>query len=241
MATLGKGSTMEAIETIERGENLRARIVPDTDAQMPYGDALAPVFRLGARTWQASDVVSDYEPTDLMPGDVADAMERFDSDHDKVERYLRMFHGVTAVEWITPPTSAETYIVFDTPDWRKHVGWGDARNYFKPEVREAVKATRDEWRAWTEGEVYGVIVERRDRGVTFWHSGGFDQTERWEESDATCWGFYGIDSAKEYAKSELDALTMTAPHRCDKCGTLYDEAKGDGYGGLCPSCADKGE
>lgn len=28
------------------------------------------------------------------------------------------------------------------------------------------------------------------------------------------------------------------PHNCDECGELYDEASGDGYCGLCPSCAD---
>lgn len=31
------------------------------------------------------------------------------------------------------------------------------------------------------------------------------------------------------------------PHACDRCGTTYDEAQGDGYCGLCPSCADATE
>lgn len=32
---------------------------------------------------------------------------------------------------------------------------------------------------------------------------------------------------------------MVEPHDCDRCGTTYDEANGDGYCGLCPSCADQ--
>lgn len=37
-----------------------------------------------------------------------------------------------------------------------------------------------------------------------------------------------------------DQITMVEPHDCDECGETYDEASGDGYCGLCPSCADKG-
>lgn len=39
----------------------------------------------------------------------------------------------------------------------------------------------------------------------------------------------------------LDDEPMVEPHRCDRCGTTYDEASGDGYCGLCPSCADQTE
>jgi hypothetical protein len=31
------------------------------------------------------------------------------------------------------------------------------------------------------------------------------------------------------------------PTRCSSCGDVYDEARGDGYCGLCPSCADATE
>lgn len=34
---------------------------------------------------------------------------------------------------------------------------------------------------------------------------------------------------------------MQEPHACDECGEIYDETCGDGYMGLCPSCADKSE
>lgn len=37
-----------------------------------------------------------------------------------------------------------------------------------------------------------------------------------------------VDSPEEWVK-------------CDRCGLVYDEAKGDGYRGLCPKCADETE
>lgn len=34
---------------------------------------------------------------------------------------------------------------------------------------------------------------------------------------------------------------MLEPHACDRCYAVYDEAGGDGYCGLCPTCADDTE
>lgn len=34
---------------------------------------------------------------------------------------------------------------------------------------------------------------------------------------------------------------FTMPVECSECGEIYDEARGDGYCGLCPSCADASE
>ncbi len=36
-----------------------------------------------------------------------------------------------------------------------------------------------------------------------------------------------------------EPTTMVEPYPCESCGTLYDEASGDGYCGNCPECADK--
>lgn len=33
-------------------------------------------------------------------------------------------------------------------------------------------------------------------------------------------------------------MTMVEPRTCKACGDVYDEARGDGYCGLCPACAD---
>ena len=69
-----------------------------------------------------------------------------------------------------------------------------------------------------------------------------------EDSDEPVYGAYvaawvwvEFDEDDE-SESDLDPDgTMTDPHACDQCGTVYDEAGGDGYQGLCPSCADATE
>jgi hypothetical protein len=46
----------------------------------------------------------------------------------------------------------------------------------------------------------------------------------------------------------VDVSKMDEPYKCENadgdnedCETYYDEAKGDGYNGLCPSCSDASE
>lgn len=40
---------------------------------------------------------------------------------------------------------------------------------------------------------------------------------------------------------EAEVKAMTEPVKCSRCNTTYDEAKGDGFDGLCPECADETE
>jgi hypothetical protein len=42
-------------------------------------------------------------------------------------------------------------------------------------------------------------------------------------------------------RPEAHMPVVGEPHPCDNCGTVYDETSGEGYCGLCPSCADAGE
>lgn len=37
---------------------------------------------------------------------------------------------------------------------------------------------------------------------------------------------------------EPTAEDIDTKYACDRCGRVYDEARGDGYCGLCPECAD---
>jgi rubredoxin len=34
---------------------------------------------------------------------------------------------------------------------------------------------------------------------------------------------------------------LAEPYDCERCGNVYDEASGDGFCGLCPTCADETE
>lgn len=48
-----------------------------------------------------------------------------------------------------------------------------------------------------------------------------------------------LDEQDRVIRESPEAEGMMTPVACDECGTIYDEARGDGYCGLCPSCADK--
>jgi hypothetical protein len=186
--------------------NVRVRLVRDTDADSPDGDAYAPAILIGARgglfrSIRAEYVGSTYQTDALDLERLAEAWERW-GDRDKVTRWLRMFQGVTTVETID--TDGDVIVILDTPDYRRDcVGPSD------DDLPENLLAGDVEaWRAWLEGDVYGIITERRvttHTTVTDAATGEVvredDDDDVWEEYEAV-WGFYG----REYAEQEAQAI-----------------------------------
>jgi hypothetical protein len=175
--------TEPEIVTDHRHPGWRARIIVDTGAGQPCGDALAPALltERGHVAW-ASDV---YQPQHA--GRILHAWRRLDS--EVFERYLRLVDGVTTIEQVT--NRDLTVIIFDTADFRVHVGITCAAD---------LTGERDEWRAWLDGDVYGVIVEHHtDRSC-------------WSQHDAlfgVCGWAYARQRAGELL-SETAALTPAA-------------------------------
>jgi len=102
------------------------------------------------------------------------------------ERYLPLAHGTTAIQRVTGQDL--TVIIFDTADYRAHTGITD---------RCDLTGEHDEWRAWLDGDVYGVIVE--------------------QHTAADCWtrgpalsGLYGQQYAHEQATAMLAEAITTA-------------------------------
>jgi hypothetical protein len=90
--------------------------------------------------------------------------------------------------------------------------------------------------AWFRAEYPHVVQDSPDRML--------DALMRWW--DESCWLKFvnavstneddpnaGFVSLIEQGAGEDDDMV-----ECDRCGDTYDEAKGDGWCGLCPSCAD---
>ena len=100
-------------------------------------------------------------------------------DGDVFERYLRMVRGTTAIQHVTGQQL--TVIIFDTADYRAYTGITD---------RCDLTGEHDEWRAWLDGEVYGVIVERHTAA------------DCWTIEDAL-FGLYGQQYAHEQATAML--------------------------------------
>jgi hypothetical protein len=164
------------IVTDDRYPSWRARIVIDDEAGQPWGDALAPALLVErARAEWAREVYQCLHAVRIL-----EVWRRLDS--EVFERYLRLVHGTTAIEQITDRDL--TVITFDTVDYRVHAGITGTAD---------LTGECDEWRAWLDGDVYGVIVEHH--------------TDRtcWTEQDAL-FGLYGWPYAQQRAGELLTEI-----------------------------------
>lgn len=103
------------------------------------------------------------------------------------ERYVRAFHGGT-VAWITDyHTGGRAYVAVALPAFRRAHGWTDL---LRPPAT-------DEWRAFVDGEVYVVTIEK---ACAFDDDG---EPIEWTELDGPVGGCYGERWAKEEAAEQL--------------------------------------
>lgn len=178
----------------DRYPGWRARLAYEEYAGEPDGDALAPALVTAARC-------KPYLAKGVYVPQAADAILAAwqHLDRDTFGRYLRMFHGVTT---IVVATNGQTDVLtFDTADFRRHVGI--------TATPADLTGERDEWQAWLDGEVYGVIVERHRSGTTSWDDGTATATERWQEVESM-WGLYGHTYALEEAADLLPGCAAAA-------------------------------
>lgn len=173
----------DGVVTDDRFPGWRARIVGDEDADQPWGDALAPALLVhrGRPVW--ADQV--YQPKHA--DQILAAWSRLGGD-ELFGRYLRLAQGSTAIRHISGQDLE--VVVFDTADYRAHIGVADVCD---------LAGEYAEWRAWLDGEVYGVIVEQHTA------------TACWREHEAL-FGLYGSGYAEQRAAEMLaDAATARTP------------------------------
>jgi hypothetical protein len=180
-------------ETIETSGNYRVQLVIDEAAGEPYDDGGAPIMRLEYQGgyWHAEHVDSGGRPHDG-DGRIEEAAQRWGTDFDLLEKYLRAYHGTTKLQ--TWHSGDYWYLAYDTAPWRDYTG-----------ARADLIAGEDlmaEYRAYAEGDVWGYVVERQ---VT-WHADDYDDRDSWEPVDS-CWGFYGHDYARQSALEALASAT----------------------------------
>ena len=195
------------VETVrldnERAPHLRARIVVDMDPHEPEDDGQSPILRVDLRHGLAREHVmrgggSDAHWESLVEAAWNHLEERYGSHHmrgatttlEAFTRYLRLFHGVTTVEdWASEDY---LYVTYDPAGWREYVGLTDEHLQAHPDVKTV---GLDEWRAYCEGDVYGIVVERdvewrRVTDVEDDDDDDDDTMHTWEDV-ASLWGFYG--------------------------------------------------
>ena len=185
-------------------ERFRAVIVWDEDPSEPYDDGSAPIVAVDYGSGKAyqSGPGTSYE----IPADILNAAQHFRQREQHFARYLRIWHGSTVFDWFDGGRNTDcVFYTFDTADWRAAQGFTDAS---WAEVAPAgVGFGRDsEWRAYVEGESFGIVVERAT------------PDEAWETVDSL-WGFYGLG---DYVKDEARRMLADAVEQ-DRAGTLFPE------------------
>lgn len=184
----------EATQTVETMHGVfRARVMRDEYPDEPYNDFGCPVFRLDVAAYPVRVEYTGYGRESWMNDGIPDAefaLSKFMAEHGRHEgfevfdRWLRIFHGGSAVSWSGYGYSDYIYVAYDTRAMREF--WGQTGERLETSAPEL-----EEWRNYVEGEVYGFTI---DHACSFDEDGDPDD---WSELDS-CWGFYG----EEYARSE---------------------------------------
>ncbi|MBO0884715.1 MAG: hypothetical protein J2P17_31160 [Mycobacterium sp.] len=178
----------------ERG-GFRVRLEADQHPDEPYDDGQSPILSLHYRHgWHAEHVdPGTFRPRDC-DADIQRAAEHFGSDTDKLERYLKAYHGCTQiVEWFD--RDGTRFITYDDRAWREKVG--------APEG----SASLAEWQAYCEGDVFGYVIEKRVKWTA--DDDAFPPRDAWEYVHS-CGGYFGHDHAEQAATEEFDAFMTTA-------------------------------
>lgn len=175
--------------------DLRVRLEHDPYPAMPYDDGMAPIialYRVVTPTVQQLTDLTSYQ----VPDTILAAAERWQDQPDVLERYLRIFHGTTVVQWYT---NAAEYLAFDTKDWRDAMGITDL-------ARLASEDLFADFRAFCEGDVWSWVLEEQ---VTWERVTSVDDPDlpatrlTWEEV-SSCSGIYGRKYAEESATESLN-------------------------------------
>jgi hypothetical protein len=149
-------------------------------------------------------VPSSYCPPDKDGGPFAEQWRRLTDGHrtrDAVlifERYVAINEGRTLYD---TPYDGPSCIWYTTPYLRRNGKWVWPQEPTADEMDALLRAERDEYRAWAEGDVWGWEVQR---SVSYQRTDGQPGGEHshWEHVDS-CGGYYGRKYAEQQAREAL--------------------------------------
>lgn len=196
-------------DTIELTETSRLRIEYDTDAECPRGDwdMLTGFVKIQGRGDSRLMDVPAVHPDVYR---LAEAHERmYENVEENVPRYAQIFHD-THVEY---DSEHGGYWFVDPQQMRENWPGPDYPEGRTKAEQEAlvIEQEQETYRQWADGEVYGVILERKvvwgrlsEDGGTLLQGEGTTR-ETWEEA-GSLWGCYLDDeyTPQEVAKESFD-------------------------------------
>lgn len=198
---------MTHTEIIEERGEYRASIVLDESPHEPEFEYGVPVLRLDPLYWggarvshtgygQASSDRDGLEHTaEYVLGRFIDQYGVSDG-VDIFERYIRAFHGGQVNVLSLGDSRHYGHVAYTTAAMASH--WGT----------DNLSADVEEYQAWLDGDVFGIVIERKV--VDFHEVRGLngdlirsEEIETWDEIESV-WGYYGERYATESAREQLD-------------------------------------
>lgn len=176
-----------------------AVIERDREPSAPDGDAFAPAAYVEyGYSWSFRRAGSTFDDDEAFEAYVR-ALNHFGSSDPRVERYLRIFHDVREVQTVRSSVHRDYEVtILDTPAYRKHVG-------IEPDIENILTGDVETWRAYLDGDVYGVGYAVNTTHVLDEDEDDLDLVDwTWE---IQCWGFYG----EKYAEEEALAFSYGGP------------------------------
>lgn len=173
----------EIIETSGNGM-YRVRLEVDRDPSNPRTDQDCNLANVITPKGQR------FIDVDKDGGPLQDEWDRLFDFYDKDKairvftRWARTFHGTTIAE--KRPNDGAWSLWYVMPDNLSET---------TATAQEVIETEFGEYRAWAEGDVYGVIVEKSVE----WASEDGDEATAWETVDA-CWGCIGHECARSTAR-----------------------------------------
>jgi hypothetical protein len=182
-------------EVIETRGDYRVVLMPEDADITPEYDGEPPLLRIerGSLSFARDDEVSGAK--------VREAFDRWtsrpgDGGWKTFEKYLRAYLGVTVIQpWLSE--NGNWYVAYDTPQWREEVGITDPASLADSDLI-------GDWRPYTNGDVWGAVVEKRVSWTT--EDDDYDDRDTWErvEEDGSRWVLYGYSYAESEARELLN-------------------------------------
>jgi hypothetical protein len=168
----------------------RARLIPDTDALSPRDqwDHYAHVVMVPDHRWGSPDKDG---------GPLADTWQRFCRNTNNPVRAMELTVAMAGGRTLyTSGASHPSLVWYALPRDLRPLYTRDGR---PDEIDAVLREEADEYRAWCDGDVWGIVVEREE------YVPRTDEVD-WSEVDPPVWGHYGYDYAVSTARSMLADL-----------------------------------
>lgn len=186
------------VETIERGDGVRACIFHDPSCESPR--EWSNVGRISSREYRRAGLYGDdkYPTTYLSEPDAEGYREEVDVDPDDAESIARAIEQQAGepIVWVEFHANDRGAYGLTGLCWctvaRAVAECGDVEK-----ARDCMRAECDEYNSWIEGDCYGYVVQEKCA-----------ECGEWTDTDDSCWGFIGMDHCREEAQDALQRVAV---------------------------------